>query len=210
MLLNSAIEANKVFQLQELIGDMFSCPSQASAHARDQFGRPNDATHYAFRLGPIGSRSISPGSQATLTRDLNGREERFREADLDTIAAGNFTPFHTGHLDHSDSTDSRWDYRSCIGQEAACIDPAQRGLHIPVAHNEPLAFIQTDESFIADHNDVFNDNVSAYLAAVVAEARYKRILDDSSVVDPRLPKECQSDNFRDLLRLLSEAVRERG
>jgi hypothetical protein len=84
---------------------------------------------------------------------------------------------------------------SCIGQEAACIDRGQRSQHIPVEHNEPLAFIQTDESFIADHNDVFNDNVSAYLAAVVAEARYKRILDDRAVEDARLPAACQSDNF---------------
>ena len=69
--------------------------------------------------------------------------------------------------------------------------PCRQGQHIPVEHNEPLAFIQTDESFIADHNDVFNDNVSAYLAAIVAEARYKRILDDSAVEDPRLPPECR-------------------
>ena len=67
--------------------------------------------------------------------------------------------------------------------------------HIPAKHNEPLAFIQTDETFIADHNDVFNDNVSAYLAAIVAENRYKQILDDNSVADPRLPLECQSDDF---------------
>jgi hypothetical protein len=58
-----------------------------------------------------------------------------------------------------------------------------------------LAFIQTDETFIADHNDVFNDNVSAYLAAIVAENRNKRILGDSSVVDQRLSEECRGDEF---------------
>ena len=60
-----------------------------------------------------------------------------------------------------------------------------------------MAFIQTDETFIADHNDVFNDYVSAYLAAIVAENRHKLILADNSVsdLDPRLPLECQSGDF---------------
>ena len=78
-----------------------------------------------------------------------------------------------------------------------CIDAADVAQHIPVKPNEPLAFIQTDETFIADHNDVFNDNVSAYLAAIVAENRYKLIPHGSSVadLDPRLPPKCQSDDF---------------
>ena len=82
------------------------------------------------------------------------RKVQFEESDLDMITVGNFIPFQTGQLDHSDSTDSRWDYRSCIGQEAACIDGGQRGQHIPVEHNEPLALIQTDGSFTADNNHV--------------------------------------------------------
>ena len=67
--------------------------------------------------------------------------------------------------------------------------------------NEPLIFIQTDANFIADHNDVFNANVAAYLAAIVAEARYKLLMkakkDPSrpEVEDTRLPVECRSDNF---------------
>ena len=60
-----------------------------------------------------------------------------------------------------------------------CIDAADEAQHIPARPNEPLAFIQTDETFIADHNDVFNDNVSAYLAAIVAENRHKQMLADS-------------------------------
>ena len=47
------------------------------------------------------------------------------------------------------------------------------GSTYPCSSNEPLAFIHTDANFIADHNDVFNDNVAAYLAAIMAEARYK-------------------------------------
>ena len=59
----------------------------------------------------------------------------------------------------------------------------------------PLASIYTDETIIADHNDVFNDNVSAYLAAIVAEGRARRSVNYSSIQDPRLPLACQSYEF---------------
>ena len=41
---------------------------------------------------------------------------------------------------------------------------------------------------------MFNDNVAAYLAAIMAEARYKLTL-DREVEDPRLPAECRSEDF---------------
>lgn len=47
---------------------------------------------------------------------------------------------------------------------------------------------------MANHNDVFNDNVIAYLAAVVSEARYKLTLYSNSV-DDRLIPECQGNDF---------------
>ena len=193
VLLNPAIEANEAFQLKELVAETCFVPTQARLlHVISSDA--DLATNKAFGLGQLVGVNLT-WQQARLMRQFDGRKVQFEESDLDMTTVGNFIPFQTGQLDHSDSTDSRWDYRSCIGQEVACIDRGQRGQHIPVQHNEPLAFIQTDESFIADHNDVFNDNVSAYLAAVVAEARYKRILDDSAVEDARLPAECQSDNF---------------
>jgi hypothetical protein len=34
--------------------------------------------------------------------------------------------------------------------------------------------VSTDDSFIKDHNDIFNCNVAAYLAAVVEATRSKR------------------------------------
>ena len=44
---------------------------------------------------------------------------------------------------------------------------------------------------------MFNDNVSAYLAAIMGEARYKRTLADRAIEDRWLPDECRSDIFAD-------------
>ena len=193
VLLNPAIEANEVLQLKELVAETCFTPGQDRLmHVISSDA--DQATNKAFGLGQWLGVNLT-WRQATLTRELEGRDVEFQESDLDTITVGNFKPFQTGQLDHSDSADSRWHYRSCIGEDAACIDPADRAQHIPVKHNEPLAFIHTDATFIADHNDVFNDNVSAYLAAIIAEARYKRALNDPSVVDERLPPACRTEAF---------------
>jgi hypothetical protein len=207
VLLNPAIEANEVFQLKELVAE--TCFAASQPRLMHVISSDADkATNKAFRLGQWLGVSLT-WRQATLRRDFDGRKVEFHESDLDTITVGNFLPFQTGQLDRSDSTGRKWDYRSCIEPEVACIGAADHAQHIPVEHNEPLAFIQTDETFIADHNDVFNDNVSAYLAAIVAENRNKRILGDSSVVDRRLSEECRGDEFDfgacfDLYRALFE------
>ena len=64
-----------------------------------------------------------------------------------------------------------------------------------------LRFIHADGNFIADHNDVFNDNVVTYLAAIVAEARYKLLTKAKQnprhpeVEDARLPRDCRRSDF---------------
>ncbi len=202
VLLNPAIEANEMFQLKELVAETCFVPSQP--RLMHVISSDADlATNKAFGLGQWLGVNLS-WRQATLITEFDHREMQFKESDLDTITVGNFKPFQTGQLERSDSVGSRWRYSSCIGQEAECLAPAQRAQHIPVKHNEPLAFIHTDKSFIADHNDVFNDHVSAYLASIVAENRYKRILHDSSVVDRRLPEVCRRDEFKDCFAYYQE------
>jgi hypothetical protein len=202
VLLNPAIEANEVFQLKELVAETCFVASQPRLmHVISSDA--DEATNEVFSIGQWLGVSLT-WKQATLAREFDDRPVQFEESDLDTITVGNFPPFQTGQLDHSSSSGSGWDYRSCVGPEVACIDPAYKAQHIPVEHNEPLAFIQTDQNFIADHNDVFNDNVSAYLAAIVAENRYKGILRDSSVVDPRLPEKCRSDDFEECFKYYQE------
>lgn len=195
VLLNPAIEANEVFQLKELVAETSFCDRQP--RLMHVISSDADlATNKAFRIGQWLGVNLG-WRQTKLTREFGGRKVEFRESDLDTITVGNFPPFQTGQLNRSDSTNNGWQYDSCVGDRADCVDGNDVAQHIPVKHNEPLAFIHTDETFIEDHNDVFNDNVSAYLAAIVAENRYKRVRDANSAayLDQRLPPACRSDDF---------------
>ena len=45
---------------------------------------------------------------------------------------------------------------------------------MPCYSNEPVNFIYTSQSFIADHNDIFNDQVIAFMATAVSKAIYER------------------------------------
>jgi hypothetical protein len=46
--------------------------------------------------------------------------------------------------------------------------------HLPCEDNEAISFVYTTESFIKDHNDVFNDNVMAYFSTLVSQAIFKQ------------------------------------
>jgi hypothetical protein len=199
VLLNPAIEANEALQLKELVAETCFGPRQARLlHVISSDA--DTATNKTFRLGQLLGVNTT-WKQTELYRQFRGKPLRFQETALDTITVGNFKPFQTGQLDRSASIPDGWDYRSCVGDEANCLDETDRQQHIPVRRNEPLAFIHTDANFIADHNDVFNNNVAAYLAAIVAEARYKLLMKAKEdprrpkVEDARLPKECRSGDF---------------
>lgn len=209
VLLNPAMEANEAFQLKQAVAQRcFGRDQVRLMHviSSDADTATNLYFHYGQRLGMI------TWKETDLDWEANGRRLQFAESDLDITTVGNFTPFQTGQLcdgaladeqrrpecrlDNRPSRclersiDARWDYISYVGNEE-CVPQSDRQQHIPVASNEPLAFIQTDEAFIADHNDVFRDNVSAYLAAVVAEARFKRTrARGRSMADEPFPPGC--------------------
>ena len=212
VLLNPAIEANEALQLKELVAE--TCFGSNQVRLLHVISSDADAaTNQAFRIGQ--QLGVNPRwKQTTLYREFDGKQLQFQENDLDTITVGNFKPFQTGQLSRSDSDASRWDYKSCIGENPQCLDDADIQQHIPVQSNEPLAFIQTDINFISDHNDVFNDNVAAYLAAVVAEARYKLLKQamqnpkQLKVGDTRLPAECRSDDFRLCFEMYQDRYKE--
>jgi hypothetical protein len=199
VLLNPAIEANEAMQLKELVAE--TCFGQNQVRLLHVISSDADAaTNKAFRIGQILGVNLT-WKQRELYREFRGKQLQFQETDLDTITVGNFKPFQTGQLDRSASDADSWDYSSCVGDEPKCLDEADRQQHIPVRSNEPLAFIQTDSAFIADHNDVFNNNVAAYLAAIIAEARYKLLMKAKKysrrpeMDDKRLPTACKVDNF---------------
>jgi hypothetical protein len=186
VLLNPAIEANEVLQLKELVAE--TCFGPRQIRLMHVISSDADvATNQFFRIGQ--QLGVNPTwKQTELYREFDGKRLLFQETDLDTITVGSFKSFQTGQLDRSETDPSGWIYRSCVAERFDCLEEADRKQHIPVEHNEPLAFIQTDVNFIADHNDVFNDNVTAYLAAIIAEARYKLTL-ERGVKDLLLPKE---------------------
>ncbi len=192
MLLNPAIEANEAFQLKEAVAERCFGPNQVRLmHVISSDA--DRATNKAFRAGQW--LGMLNWRETRLDRMLKGEPSSFHEHDLDTITVGNYLPFQTGQLcngqlsegdrrpecrlngrpSHCIQRSKRgdWDYISYVGHPE-CVPADDRPHHIPVAPNEPLAFIQTDDAFIGDHNDVFTDNVAAYLAAIMAEARFKR------------------------------------
>jgi hypothetical protein len=178
VLLNPAIEANEALQLKELSSHMcFASTQQRLLHVISSDA--DEATNKAFRIGQGLGVSLT-WREAQLERRFGSKSMQLDESDLDTITVGNFIPFQTGQLRATKQQGDRtpkveWSYDSCV-QSTRCLSrnaDHEEG-HIPVAPYEPLAFIHTDSEFIADHNDVFNDNVAAYLAAIMAEARDRR------------------------------------
>jgi hypothetical protein len=192
ILLNPAIEANEAFQLKEAVAERCFGPNQVRLlHVISSDA--DRATNKAFRVGQW--FGMLQWKETELDRTLNGEPSLFDEHDLNTITVGNYLPFQTGQLcggqlseegrrpecrlngRPSDclqrSKGGHWDYVSYVGRPR-CVPAADQPHHIPVAPNEPLAFIQTDDAFIGDHSDVFTDNVAAYLAAIVIESGVKR------------------------------------
>ena len=200
-LINPAIEANEIFQLKELVSKTcFRLEQDRLMHIISSDA--DRATSVAFKVGQwLGTRLR--WNQEGLKRKERGREIEIHEKDLDTITVGNFFPFQTGYLKASSnndykgpsnciikSLDGTWDYISYVGHDECVYGEDEDDLHISVSPNEPIAFIKTDGNFIESHNDVFNNQVAAYLAAITAEARYKRILQhEGPYLNPeRLPQ----------------------
>lgn len=135
-------------------------------------------------------------SQARFERRFGSQQITLDEADLDTTTLGNFKSFQTGQLSKPTTPGGEWTYKNCVADPTrSCLaDEADRSRHIPVWRHEPLAFIHTDKEFIDNHNDIFNNNVAAYLAAIVAEARLLRDRDEKDI-PPACKREDGSFNF---------------
>ncbi|MBG4754505.1 hypothetical protein I5F81_01665 [Pseudomonas aeruginosa] len=153
----------------------------------------DSATHFAFPLGQWVGVNLT-WSQVDLDRTYNGTRYRLREEDLDTTALGNYSLYRTALLidrecplpagrDNCaprppeprviDDTDiGKWRFRSFCSADGGNADPALP--RMPCYSNEPVNFIYTSQSFIADHNDIFNDQVIAFMATAVSKAIYER------------------------------------
>ena len=186
VLLNSAMEANEVFQLKEVVSRIKCFPWYQDRLMHVITSDADTATGAWFKAGQwLGMLSWK---EAQLVRS-DKKEFGVHESDIDTTTVGHYLPFQTGQLcgKNSERPECKKDshlkdcfrdspdrsYISYAGHEE-CVYAENRPNHIKVAKHEPLAFVQTDSEFIKDHNYVFTDSVAGYLAAIVAEARYKR------------------------------------
>lgn len=197
VLLNAAVEANEIFQLKELVAQ--TCfKDEQDRYMHILSSDADRAVTRIFRLAQLLGRRLT-WSQEELERTYQGKQVSLTENDLDVYAVGHFEPFITGYLDATDSNENGvvdWDYRSYVdNDDHQDLDEN----HIPVRGNEPLAFIVTNDVFMKNHNDVFNENVIAYLMTITAEARYKRTLADGftgsrEIVPEGLKRFCKETN----------------
>jgi hypothetical protein len=173
VLLNPAIEANEILQLKEIVAQR--CFARTQNKLLHVISSDADrATHWAFPGGQW--LAMLWWQETQLPRWFGNTETTLEESELDRTTIGNFVPFRTGKFTKNET---EWQYESCENGEVECLsefgeEPTEKRRHVPVSDHDPLAFISTDEHFIEDHNDVFNENVVAYLTAIVDQTRAKK------------------------------------
>jgi hypothetical protein len=170
ILLNPAIEATEGLHLKEASRTLqFPSSQMQLMHVISTDG--DTATRTAF---PLGQRlGMLTWSETNLQRQYGGSNLTLAETELDATTVGNFTAFRTARL-QATADRKGWEIFRCDGVDHCKLDDAQWAKHIDTTPNDPLSFVSTDASFIKDHNDIFNCNVTAYLAAVVEATRVKR------------------------------------
>ena len=193
VIINPAIEANQILQLKEasMLQGGENPDQPVLLHVLSSQG--DAATHTVFPIGQALGVGLT-WNQQDIQRRYGDRAYVFSEYDLDTTTVGNFPPFHTAALldlkgleaderqtllkqfkiapGRKDVTLGQWVIHSYCTN-----DPSQendREKRLPCQDNEAVTFVYTTESFIKDHNDVFNANVMAYFSTLVSQAIFKQ------------------------------------
>lgn len=194
VLLNPAIEANQALLLKESsmrIGAKHK-PIQSIMYVVSS--RADLPTNFAFPLGQIVGVNAR-WKQEVIQRDYFGIPYALKEVDLDDQTVGNYSLFTTGVMNDimieptaelkpalaieqpplqksllqtraltlRSSNIANWGFTSYCSPSNSFFTSA----HMPCFANDPIDFISAPESFIKNHNDVFNKNVIALLSAIV-------------------------------------------
>lgn len=189
IMLNPAIEANQGLLLKENSLKVGATGAHAEPLLYVISSQGDSATHHAFPLGQWLGVNLT-WSQVDLDRTYNGVSFRLREEELDTTAIGNYSLYRTALLEDrtsqiterevveveptviEDTNIGNWDFKSYCTANG---DNADTDLpRMPCYSNEPINFIYTSKSFIDNHNDIFNDQVIAFMATAVGKAIYDR------------------------------------
>lgn len=193
VIINPAIEANQILQLKEASMRQGGADPKQPGLLHILSSKGDAATHTVFPIGQALGVGLT-WHQHDLARKYKNRDYTLSEYQLDTTTVGNFIPFHTGALidiKDADQAESEkitaqfdvalpgkrenlgdWLMRSYCSQPAASASGETERL--PCEDNEAVSFVYTSESFIKDHNDVFNDNVMAYFSTLVSQAIFKQ------------------------------------
>jgi len=182
VLLNPAIEANKVILLKE-------------AAARCQFDEyqptlmhvvSTDADIATKRYFPIGqsidiTRTVGPKK---LSRTINNKNIELNEGALNIRTAGNLQQLRTSYLGF-DKKAKQWRFSDCRDDLTKCgvKSKRQQRNHFPNHKNDPIEFIKTDSYFMKNHNDVFGCYTQSFITTTILETQaidkgYARV-DDS-------------------------------
>ena len=170
VLLNPAIEANRVILLKEIAAKCRFGEYQPSLmHIISS--EADLATSKYFPLGQY-ANIASPVSPKKLERSINGKLLILNERELDVTTVGNMDQLRTGYL-YYDHQNGEWEYKSCRTDLVGCgirSEQAQAA-HIPTSEFNPISFIRTDSNFIRDHNDVFSCYTQSYITTIMFESQ---------------------------------------
>lgn len=170
ILLNPAIEANKIILLKE-----------AAARCQFKGDQPTlmhiistDADIATKRYFPIGqyidiTRTFSP---KTLTRRVDNKNIELNESAMNIRTVGNLQQLRTAYLGY-DKNNQQWQFDQCRDDLSKCgiHSSHQQKNHFPNHKNDPLEFIKTDAHFMKNHNDVFGCYTQSFITTSILETQ---------------------------------------
>jgi hypothetical protein len=197
ILINPAIEANQIFQLQEVAReiDLNKKDNNKSKDPRKILHvistEADIPTKFVFPIGQFLGTALT-WNQENIKREYDGHSYNLSEYDLDLTTVGNFKPFHTANLIENPEVNKQpvaggnikavdgdqagdWIYKDCCIKNIKieeCNLSKNAKYHLPCTESFPISFLYTAKSFINGHNDIFNCNIVSYLLATVSEALF--------------------------------------
>jgi hypothetical protein len=196
VLLNPAVEADLGLLLKENSMKVGHLRKPVPTLMYVISSRADVPTNVAFPIGQFLGVDLL-WDQTVLQRNYYGHLYQIAETSLDHTTIGNYDAFRTGYMsDEIADASSTAKYAAILrappatastapgtrtapsdklgkwGFESYCSDDLAKATEdrFPCFENDPLDVISVPQSFIKNHNDVFNDSVKSLLTAAVAKS----------------------------------------
>lgn len=181
ILLNPAIEATQIMPLIDASYEVASTMKDNNKSLYVISSTGDLPTHCGFPIGQWLNLRLT-WKHEDINRSYIQPSHTLSELKMDVTTVGNFKPFHTGNIlkikEEREKTlgpvkDGEvfgdWTYKSCCGGKLnSCELSKDTPTHMQCEDDFPLSMIYTDKTFMATHNDVFNDAVIAFISASVS------------------------------------------